>query len=114
VRDNKGMKISYNIQTILTKFKHQLSKKFPNQIKLILLFGSVARGTATNDSDVDILVVAKNKDRVTSFIDDFVLDIILKGGPYFSVILYNEKEYKSLTTPPTFFMREIQPQGIKI
>lgn len=101
-------------QKILKEFKSELNKKFPGEVRLMFLFGSMALGTATKNSDVDILLVVKDKKVVSDFVDDFVIKTILRGGPYLSVKLYDEKEYKRLTTPSTFFMREIQTQGIKV
>jgi predicted nucleotidyltransferase len=43
-------------RTVL-RFRDELLARFPGQIRRLILFGSQARGGATADSDVDVLVV---------------------------------------------------------
>jgi len=48
------------IQTIITKTQQGLKKLYGEQLEKIVLFGSQARGDATPESDIDILIVLKN------------------------------------------------------
>jgi len=46
-----------NSIAILQDLKTNLEHQFPNGIEKVILFGSVARGTNTTDSDFDVLVL---------------------------------------------------------
>jgi predicted nucleotidyltransferase len=47
-----------------------ISKKDISQLQMAVLFGSHARGTATERSDIDLLIVSKNKDPIESIKKD--------------------------------------------
>lgn len=51
-----------------------LSRPVAAKVAKVLVFGSVAKGRATADSDVDILIVTLNGDAVAEQIDDALLD----------------------------------------
>jgi len=68
----------------LKKIKQAIEKKFPGEVQRMLVFGSKARGTATEDSDLDLLMVVSTKDAdvhsrmrylVYDFDEDFSLNI---------------------------------------
>lgn len=42
---------------VLKEYRAQLERAFPGRVRRVTLFGSVARGEATEDSDVDVLVL---------------------------------------------------------
>ena len=58
----------------ITKLKTLLIQKLGNSLKSVLLYGSKARGDYSNDSDIDILIVA---DTVTPNIKDIIRDTVL-------------------------------------
>lgn len=45
---------------ILNRFKQLLLERFGDNIISLILYGSVARGTARNDSDIDLLIILKD------------------------------------------------------
>src|SRR5574341_1022066 len=42
---------------ILNRFKQRLQEKFGANLLSLVLFGSVARGTAGDESDIDLLII---------------------------------------------------------
>ena len=46
-----------NIKQIVNKCKEVLTKQYGKQLKGVILHGSMARGEATIDSDIDLLVL---------------------------------------------------------
>ena len=44
-------------QSVVNSLKEQLLAELKGEIRSIVLFGSVARGEATEDSDIDILII---------------------------------------------------------
>ena len=50
-----------NLQNILQKLKLYFRSLYQDQVEAIVLYGSQARGDAHPFSDIDILVILKNK-----------------------------------------------------
>lgn len=51
------MKLTPEEQAWLDGYRQALAERFPGLVEEIVIFGSKARGTATADSDLDLLVV---------------------------------------------------------
>ena len=49
------------IQHILEECKKALKEEYGNKLKDIILYGSWARGTATEDSDIDLLIISTDR-----------------------------------------------------
>ena len=66
------------------------------EIEKIILFGSVARGDDSEESDIDILIITKNDDDDCKIEDDIyskVTDIIVETGEYLSVKIRSINHY---------------------
>ena len=61
----------------------------------IILYGSVARGTDTNESDVDIAIIVKDakSQSIQDILIDFTLNLDLKYDKVFSVIDIDYDEF---------------------
>lgn len=46
-----------NIKQIVNKCKEVLARQYGKRLKGVILYGSMARGEATTDSDIDLLVL---------------------------------------------------------
>jgi uncharacterized protein (UPF0332 family)/predicted nucleotidyltransferase len=57
------MKLTAEDEVWLNKYCQALAEQFPGLVEQIILYGSKARGTATPDSDLDLLVVIREGDR---------------------------------------------------
>lgn len=66
------MKLTKKEQKALDEFTQQLTTKYSNRIDRIVLYGSKARGDAHINSDIDLLVVVKDKQ--PRVIDDWGLE----------------------------------------
>lgn len=66
----------------LNEFINSVLEKFGKKVVSIILFGSVARGTARKGSDIDLLVVIEDLPeewrKRDSVLDDAVMSILLK------------------------------------
>lgn len=99
---------------IITKFLRRISK-IKAKIKSIYLFGSRARGDEKPYSDYDLLLVMKKKDRrAIDRLYDAVVDMLLETGKVISLKIFQEEEFKRLSSIPTPFMSRILKEGIKI
>ncbi len=85
---NKELKI------ILEDFVKSIEVK--NNIVSMALFGSYAKGTATKESDIDILVISKEK----TIIDKTTREISAKYGKEINAIIMSPKDFKNQKDKP--------------
>lgn len=94
-----------NIDMLISDLIPQLLQTFtaPN-VKEILLYGSVARGTATSESDIDIAVILDDyTDKMHDEMIDFVVDLELKYNKVTSVLLIYNKQFNEWGNITPFF-----------
>ena len=71
----------------------------------VVLFGSCAKGEDTQESDVDLLVISRDKDRIRSLIPE------TKAKRKIQLLLKTPQEYVQLESKEPVFFKEIQ-QGV--
>jgi len=90
------------IRDILKEFREELENLYENRLKTIILYGSWARGEATEDSDIDVLIVLEGKVIPGKEIDrmiDIITEINLKHGVLISVYPISEDDYSTINSP---------------
>ena len=88
------------------------SLKYP-EIKDIILFGSAARKTETESSDIDILIACEgNRFKLLHRVMDDVVEFLSKYGEYISVKVLSVQDIERLKN--TYFISTIKKEGIKI
>jgi predicted nucleotidyltransferase len=94
------------------KFINKIVSLFPDQITRVILFGSRAKGVPRPGSDYDFLIVLKEKDRkIIDEIYSVVTDFLTQYGVDISLKVYNEKDFRQLSSIPTPFMASILKTG---
>jgi predicted nucleotidyltransferase len=82
--------------------------------ELIILFGSWAEGTAREDSDVDLLVVAETESwGATALAMHNILRPLL-GQREFDLLLYSPEEWSEGRRVVGFVSREADQQGVRL
>jgi len=56
------LKLQRKYENVLETFRGRVLNELSDRIRSIIVYGSVARGEATKDSDIDVLVVGRDKD----------------------------------------------------
>jgi hypothetical protein len=91
----------------LGNFQNRVLTMFPDAISQIILYGSYARGQATSDSDLDVLVVVRReKQPMKTYIGgpgdmrwgkliDAAIDSMVNSGPFVSVLVVGEDVFQS-------------------
>lgn len=86
-----------------------------NVIEQMYLFGSRCRDNWRPDSDYDILIILKEKNRVlVDKLYDVVMDILLSEGRLVSLKIFTTSEFNRLKSIPTPFMNNVLRKGMKI
>lgn len=101
-----------NYNEVLQKLIPGLINIFPHSINSIILYGSVARGTQTAESDVDIAVIIKSytKDMHEKMMD-FVVDLELEYNKVLSVLLIDYDKFKEWENVMPFY-KNVKEEGI--
>jgi predicted nucleotidyltransferase len=90
------------IRAILKEFREELENLYEKRLKSIILYGSWARGDATEDSDIDLLIVLEEKVIPGKEIDrmiDVITEINLKHGVLISIYPVSEENYSTINSP---------------
>ena len=96
------------ITHILKEFKEGIERLYGKRLKNIILYGSWARGKATEDSDIDLAVVLEGDVAAGKEIDkmiDVITEINLNHSVLLSVYPVSEKDYSSVNSPLLLNMR---------
>ena len=100
------------IKHIIKEFRKRAEELYGGRLKNIILYGSYARGHATEDSDIDLAVVLEGDVSPGREIDrliDIITEINLNYGTLLSVYPVSEKDYDSLNSP---LLLNIRREGI--
>lgn len=90
------------ISELLEEFKKEIEKLYRTRLKDIILYGSWARGDATKDSDIDVLIVLEGKVNPGKEIDrmiDIITELNFKYGELISVYPVSEEDYSTINSP---------------
>ncbi|MBQ9763088.1 MAG: nucleotidyltransferase domain-containing protein [Phascolarctobacterium sp.] len=88
-------------------------KIIDEQLVSVILYGSVARGTASTESDIDVALLIKGSlnAEAEDKLSDFIVDMNLKYDKVFSVIdidIDNYEKWKAVTP----FYKNVKQEGI--
>jgi predicted nucleotidyltransferase len=98
-------------QRILQEFAKEVRIKYPGA--LIWAFGSYARGTATDESDLDVCVVVpemQHRDRLV--ISDLAWEIGLVHDLYLSTVVFSERDFKTGAISASPLLATIRDEGV--
>ena len=102
-------------QKALKEFKSLLEESLPEEIVLMKLFGSKARGDARKDSDIDVLVVTKSDDwRMCNVVYGIVTDILLEEEICISPKVISKSHYDYLVNLEAPFIKNVNREGVAL
>ena len=102
------------IENILKQFKKELKNVYGKRLKKIILYGSYARQSAHQNSDLDLLIVLKGKVVPGREIDkmiDIISEINLKYNVLISALPISEQDFLNLNSP---LLLNVRREGISI
>ena len=109
------MKLTTEEEQWLKGYREMLAKQFPDVVDQIIVFGSKAKKTATEDSDLDLLLVIragdwKVKDAITQ--PGYLLALDTDAVP--SIIVLTREEWESLRRREAPFWQTVQRDGVTL
>ena len=87
------------IVRLIDRIKAHLSQTYGDKIKRVILYGSYARGEATKDSDVDVLVLTDptlKPSEVRENLSELLYDMLLEEGELVSVMVISEELFDNV------------------
>lgn len=107
------MELAENEERALKQLRKELFSEFP--IIDLRLYGSKARGEGRRDSDLDIMVLLPNYDRVSvEEIDDIVYRINLDHDVFISVLVFGKDEVETGPMSESPIYKVIQREGVSL
>jgi predicted nucleotidyltransferase len=92
--------------------RKRLTKEVGQSVRVIM-FGSQARGDATKESDIDLLVILPSIDaKITRLASDIAWEVGFEAGKIISVIPDTKEQMKRFAFLP--FYRRIKEEGIAV
>jgi len=102
------------VLSIVREFHERLSALCGERLKGVYLYGSYARGEATDDSDIDVAVVLAgpvNRRQESHRLSDLIGDLSLRENCVLMPIFISEDEYR---TRPYAVFRNIVREGVGV
>jgi len=107
--------LNQNEKVKISEFTKRLKAILGDNLILIELFGSKARGDFSKDSDIDILLVVKKK---SLELRKEIYDILFEVDPYYefkiSLRLLSQFEYQENERLNSPFIEYIKKEGVKL
>lgn len=104
-----------NIKKMLIELAKSLQHVYGDKLKTVVLYGSVARGTQTDDSDIDIMILIDgNNDELRKYDDklsDVSTDFSLKYLKVLSVVDISYQEYEDWKNLSPFY-KNVSEEGV--
>ncbi len=107
-------KSTENIKPLVIKFKKKLKELYGDNMQQMILFGSYARGTIHEESDLDLLLLLKEMEspyHENVFMNEMVSDFSFENEIYFSVLATTLQKFKNIYHP---LYKNVKKEGILI
>ncbi len=108
------IKTNIKITEIIQEFRKEIKQLYRRRLKNIILYGSYARRQATNDSDIDIVVILKGdivQGKEIDRMNDIITNINLKYGVLISVYPISEDKFEQVNSP---LLLNVRKEGIVV
>lgn len=103
------------VDNAIKEFCELVKRELGANLLGIRLFGSVARGTATPDSDIDVLVLVQREDSAArEAVIKAAVDINLKHDVVMSPVIMSFERYSRPLFRETHFYRSLQEEGVSL
>jgi len=98
----------------LNEFKDRVIKELNGEIDAIIVYGSVARGEANLDSDIDILILGNKKEEIRDKVSKIRTHNDLKYETLTTLTYLTQDEFEERLEKGEPFLKEIIREGFAI
>jgi uncharacterized protein len=107
-----SIRLDREILAILVFLKQYLQQEYRERFDRVILFGSQARGEATDASDIDVLIVLQdpvNASEELNRTSQFIAQLCLENNVLISRIFMSRSRFETENSP---LLRNIRQEGI--
>ena len=109
------MELTASEKHIIEEFKRQVEDQFPGELVRLVIFGSKARGDATRESDLDVLVIIRSEDwKLGDQIRSLGYALELERGVVVSIQVMSERYYEELRERGSQFLKAVEREGATV
>jgi uncharacterized protein len=107
-------KLNETYRKVAVEFAQRVASALGDQVDAIVLYGSVARGEAKRDSDIDILVVSPDPQRARNKLSEIRSDFSYEQNYSFfiSLVHYSREELYKLKQIGSPFIQNVVREGM--
>ncbi len=106
--------VSNKYRKVAEEFAKKVVAELGDEVEAVVLYGSVARGTATEESDIDLLVVEREPDKIRKTLYKICIDYESKRG--FDVLIsmahYDSNHLNLLVRVRSPFLSDVIRDGV--
>jgi predicted nucleotidyltransferase len=102
------------LHNILTELREKLAAEYGDRLVNIILFGSQARGEATPESDIDVMVILRDAARPgveMTVNSDLAVELSLKYDTFITLIFVSQARYLSGQSP---LLINVRREGVAV
>lgn len=104
-------KVAVNYSWVVERFVERLLKEIGNRIEAIVLYGSVARNEAGQESDIDLLIIIPEGE-IRNQVLSVSYDVDLEFGTVTSHVYMTPQEFKRYLSWGDPFLQDVLKDGI--
>lgn len=105
------------LNALLESFVDEMKIIFGSTLKNIILYGSYARGDYTNDSDVDIMIVADIEDteimKYVYTVSEYLGDLLIDYDVVITPVVESHSKYQQYKDVIPF-LKNVQREGVAL
>jgi predicted nucleotidyltransferase len=104
-------------KALILEFKKRLPSDVESHVKRLIIFGSRAKGEATEDSDLDVIILV---DERTSDIERKLEDVVYQVmwnhdfKPIISLKVFSESQFSDALKRGFSFFRHVEKEGVSV
>ena len=102
-------------ENAVREFVARLRDRFPQEVEAVKIYGSKARGTAHPESDVDLLIIVKDRTKaIDEAVIDLVCDMIDEFGVFLETVTLASTDYHSAIEQQAPFVLNVERDAISL
>lgn len=106
------MKIQETYWKAVKEFEGKVRERLGGSIDAFVVYGSLAKGEASKDSDIDVLILGERIEEFVDTISEIRYDIDLKYSVMITIVYYTPGELRGNIRKDSPFLREVLSQGV--
>jgi len=102
--------LTKNYKTTLKDLKASLVRELGDKLDSIILYGSIARGNFGRESDIDLILISKEK-KLTEKAYEIGYDVDIKNNTVTSILIYSPEEMRKKIELGSPYIRNVINEG---